>query len=178
MQRQSTSLRSKLAVAGVLILALVLAAPTAMARDHHYRHGGHDRSADVLGALVVGAVIGGVLVSASNHHHDRYRGGYYYPARPYASYGYASPQPYPAPVGYYGGYYGSQPGYGYRGRVNIGVVYSSGHGHYRHGRSYRRGGYYRHHGHQRGNWRGHRHHSYRGHRHHSGGSYYRHHRGH
>lgn len=142
------SIRNKLMVACALVAACVLAAPAAMAHDSYRGRG--DRSADILGALVVGAVIGGVLVSASQHHHDYYDSGYYYPAQAY-------PQP-----GYYGGYpaysyndggYYSYPSYPGYGSVNVGVVYTSGHDYRWRGRDNRhdrgargyygnRGGYY------------------------------------
>lgn len=139
MQGQFARIRNKLMVACSLAVAAVLAAPAAMAHDG-YRGGGH--SGDVLGALVVGAVIGGVIASAS---HDRYdNGGYYYPAQPQA-YGSAYYGGYPAytypayPAYSYGGGYG-YPAYG--GGVNVGVVYNSGGG-YRRGdnRGYYRGSY-------------------------------------
>jgi hypothetical protein len=145
MQRKTGSIRNSLVLACSLAVAAMLAAPTAMARGGY--HGHSDRSADVLGALVVGAVIGGVLVSASQQ--DRgYRGDAYYPAPAY----------YPT-QGYYGGYptygnggyYGS-PNYGYGGSVSVGVVYSGGHDNRWHrGNSYYRGErsgyYYSRHGH-------------------------------
>lgn len=118
MQRKSGSVRNKLMVACALVMAAVLAAPAAMARDR-YQHRGND-SADMLGALVVGAVIGGVLVSASQHRDRYYDGGYYYPAQPYPSQGYYGGYP---SYGYSGsGYYG-YPAYGYGDRVSVGVVY-------------------------------------------------------
>ena len=124
MKSRPGSIRNKLMLACALTAAAVLATPAAMAHDYR---GHRDDSGKVLGALVVGAVIGGVIASASEHHHDYYSGGYYYPA----------PQAY-APAGYYesgyasyptyGGYYSypSYPSYGYGSSVNVGVVYSSG----------------------------------------------------
>jgi len=152
MQQTSASLRNKLMVACALVAAAVLATPAAMAHEHH-GHG--DRAGAMIGALVVGAVIGGVVASAS-HDDDYYRGGYYYPAQPYPSdyYGYNSYPSYPynsypsysynSYPSYYGGGYYYPPTYG--SRVNIGVVYSN------------RGGRYRGH-----DYRGHYDHDYRGH---------------
>lgn len=174
MQRTYLSIRNKLMVACALVVACVLAAPTALAGDGHYRHSGNN-NADVIGALVVGAVIGGVLVSAAQDNHRDYYG---------AGYGYNYPQPaYPQP-GYYGGYpaysYGNAgyayPGYGYGSRVNIGVVYSSGgrsNYRYNNGRSYHGGsqgyygnrGSYRRGGHYNGYGRGHQGHYYQRHGH-------------
>lgn len=146
MQRQSGSIRNKLMLACALVVAAAFATPAAMAHGAYRGHGGN--GADVLGALVVGAVIGGVLVSASQHDHDYYRGGYAYPAPAY-------------PQGYYGGYpaysYGGGYGYPSYGSVNVGVVYSHrGDGYRGHGGQYYnrndhnrpRGhsGYYNHHG--------------------------------
>lgn len=174
MQRTTTSLRNRFMLGCALAAACALAAPSAFARGHYGHHGNH--SGDTLAALLVGAVIGGVLVSVSNHDHDYYRGGYYYPPQPYASYGYGYP-------GYAPAYYGGYPGYGYTGGVNVGVVYSGG-GYYGRTRNdYRRGGYrgYNHHRYYSSR-RGHdgyrdvrsRHgYSNRGYRHHSG-SYYQH----
>jgi hypothetical protein len=82
------SFRNKLMVACALVMAAILATPAAIARDH-YRHGGDD-TAKVVGALVVGAVIGGVLASSS-HRDNYYSGGNYYTAQPNQS-------------NYYGGY--------------------------------------------------------------------------
>jgi hypothetical protein len=148
MQSRFASLRNKLMVACAFAVAGVLATPAAFAHGNYHEHSGsHDD--DVVGALIVGAVIGGVLVSAS--HHDRYyQGGYYYPAQPYA------------PVSYYGdypAYYGSG-GYGYP--ATVGVTYVSG---YRGGRGYYHGsphdhyGYYTSHGHapSNGGWHDHGH---------------------
>lgn len=144
MQKTPGSIRNKLMIACAFVVACVLATPAAFAqaRGHHDRR---DHSADVIGALVVGAVIGGVLVSASQNHDRYYGNGYYYPQ--------AYPPP-PPPPGYYGnsGYYG-YPG---QGSVRIGVVYSPN-DHRRYGRSYgygrqpaypiRHNGHYRRHGH-------------------------------
>lgn len=125
------SLRNKLMIACALVMAAVLATPAAMARDH-YRHS--DNTGAVVGALVIGAVIGGVLASSS-HHDNYYQGGYAYPAQPYPSSYYGS-----YPSNYYGSYpaysYNSYPAYGYNSgyyapaprygsRVSVGVVYSS-----------------------------------------------------
>ncbi|HEX5354528.1 MAG TPA: hypothetical protein VFW60_10650 [Rhodanobacteraceae bacterium] len=108
MQLKSTSIRNKLMVACAFVVAGVLATPAAFAQSHHDRR---NHSADVIGALVVGAVIGGVLVSASQHQNGYYGNRYEYPERAY-----------PPPPRYYGdsGYY-RNPGYG---SVNIGVVYT------------------------------------------------------
>ncbi|MGH8190555.1 MAG: hypothetical protein ACREP2_03830 [Rhodanobacteraceae bacterium] len=135
MQRTSRSIRNKLMVACAFVVACVLAAPTAFAHDGRSHHS--NNGADVLGALVVGAVIGGVLVSASQNHHDYYNSGYNYP-----------PPAYPS-AGYYSGYpayaYGSPgyayPSYGYGSRVNVGVVYNS-HGNRAPTRYYRGRSYY------------------------------------
>ena len=149
MQTKSGSIRNKLMLACAFAVAAVLATPAAMAHDYR----GHwDDSGKVLGALVIGAVIGGVIASASQHHNDHYNGGYYYPAQPYPSNYYGS---YPA-YSYGNGYYGD-PGYSYGGRVNVGVVYSS-HGSYNH--RYRGS---RHYGGSYGNHRGGYHHGGRGH---------------
>lgn len=134
MQRDSLksrriSIRNRLMLACAIGAAFALATPAAMARGHYHYRG--NSSANVLGALVVGAVIGGVLVSASQQHNAYYGGGYYYPPQPYPSQGYyggyAAPYPaYPAYPAYTygtGGYYG-YPAYG--GGVSVGVVYSSG----------------------------------------------------
>lgn len=137
----SGSTRNKLMVACALVAAAVLATPAAMAHDRYYGHG--DRAGGLLGALIVGAVIGGVVASA-NSHDDRY----YYDS------GYYAPQPYPYASGYYGynaypSYpaYSSYPAYGYGGGyygsgVNVGVYYSGGRRGY--DRGYYRGsnGYY------------------------------------
>lgn len=167
MQRQSGSIHNKLMLACAMLAAAVLATPAAMAHD--YRGHGDD-SGKLLGALVVGAVIGGVLVSASEHH-DRYYDGGYYSAPAYPQQGYYGGEPaaysypsYPAYSYGNGGYY-HYPSYA--GSVNVGVVYSDqggrwrgrdGHyyggsrGHYRddqvYGRGYDRdrGRYYRRHG--------------------------------
>ncbi len=122
MQSKTASIRNKLMAACALVMAAVLAAPAAMAHDGYRGHGDH--SGDVLGALVVGAVIGGVLASASHHHDRYYDGGYAYPAQPYPSNYYGS---YPAYAYGNGGYYG-YPGYG--GGVSVGVVYSNRGGDY------------------------------------------------
>ena len=133
----SGSTRNKLMIAGAFAAAAVLATPVAMARDH-YGHG--NRSGDMLGALIVGAVIGGVVASASSHHDRYYYDNDYYAPQPYPSsyYGYSSYPTYPAYPAYgYGGYYGSG--------VNVGVRYSSGRNDWRgHDRSDYRGsnGYY------------------------------------
>lgn len=150
MQQKTGSIRNSLVLACSLAVAAMFAAPTAMARGGYYGHS--DRSADVLGALVVGAVIGGVLVSASQQ--DRgYRGDAYYPAPAYPVQGYYGGYPTYGNGGYYGsypaygngGYYGT-PSYGYGSSVNVGVVYSSGYDNRRHrGNSHYRGdrsGYY------------------------------------
>jgi hypothetical protein len=175
MQLKSTSLRGKLMIGCALLVACVLAAPAAMAHDRYQGRG--DRDSNLLGALVVGAVIGGVLVSASNHHRDYYGSGYYYPTTSYA------------PGGYYGGYpaygyggsYNSYPAYGYGGGVNVGVVYSNRGGYYGGSRGYyHRHGYDGYHGNngyrgeRRGNWNNGW--NRRGNDHHSSGGYY-HHRG-
>jgi hypothetical protein len=128
MQRTISGLRDKLMIACALVAACVLAAPSALAHDR-YRGGSHD--ADVLGALVVGAVIGGVLVGASRHQDE----GYYYPAQPYG------PVVYDDGPYYDGGYY-AYPDEGYGGAVSVGV-YSGGGGYY-YDRGYRGPrGYYR-----------------------------------
>src|SRR5581483_4738450 len=78
--KRISGLRNKLMAGCVLIAACVLATPAALAGDG-YSHHGSSHDSDVLGALVVGAVIGGVLVSATQHHHDYgygYPGGAYY----------------------------------------------------------------------------------------------------
>ncbi|MDE2496884.1 MAG: hypothetical protein KGK35_03570 [Xanthomonadaceae bacterium] len=127
MQRKPGSIRNKLMLAIALVAAAVLATPAAMAHD--YRGSGDD-SGRVLGALVVGAVIGGVIASASQH--DRYDSGYYYPAQSYPAQGYYESYPsYPAYSYGDGGYY-SYPSYPSYGGVNVGVVYSSrgGRGYY------------------------------------------------
>lgn len=135
----SASIRNKLMVACGLVTAVMLASPAALAHDGYYHHG--DRAGDLLGALVVGAVIGGVVAST---HRDRYYydGGYYAP-QPYPSgyYGYNNGYAYPAYQSYpaygYGGYYGSG--------VNVGVYYRGGYDHWRgHDRGYYRDsrGYY------------------------------------
>ena len=154
MQSKSRLIRNKLMLGCALMAAAVLATPAAMARG--YRGNGDD-SGKVLGALVVGAVIGGVIASASQH--DRYDNGYYYPAQNYPPQGYYQSYPsypsYPAYSYDNGGYYNSYPSYG---SVNVGVVYSShggrgyyggSHGNYGH-RSYggRGGGYGGSHGYQ------------------------------
>lgn len=144
MQGKSGSIRNKLMVGCALVAAAVLATPAAMAHDGYRGHG--DRSGDVLGALIVGAVIGGVLVSASQHHRDYYGGGYYYPAQAY-------PQPayyggYPAYSYNDGGYY-NYPSYPSYGSVNVGVVYGNHDNHWRNpgGRYYGGShGYYGNHG--------------------------------
>lgn len=142
--RKIVSFRNKLMLAIAFVAVAALAAPAAMARDYQpVRHGSHD--SDMLGALIVGAVIGGVLVSASQHH-DRYyygdRYGYGYAPQPtYYGGGYAY-APQPAYGNYYGGYpgyssggyYGNRgytPGYGY-GQVNVRI--GGGHGYYQRGR--------------------------------------------
>lgn len=163
MQRRSASFRNKLMLACALLAAAVLATPAAMAHDYYRGH--RDDTGRILGALVVGAVIGGVIASASNHHDRYYDGGYYYPAQNYPPQAYYQGYPsYPAYSYGSGGYYG-YPGYAHGGSVNVGVVYSNRgsyyRGHYRDryyhddGRYYRRshgyhdgrGRYYRHHDH-------------------------------
>lgn len=151
MQRKSGLIRTSLLLACMLAAAATFAAPTAMARGGYH---GND-SADVLGALVVGAVIGGVLVAASQQ--DRgYRGDAYYPAPAYPAQGYYGGYPAQSYGGGYpaydsGAYYGNA-GYGYGGRVNVGVVYSSGRGNGGHRgddryRGNRQGHYYSRYGH-------------------------------
>ena len=135
MQRKSGPIRNKLMLACALVAAAVLATPAAMAHD--YRGHGDD-SGKVLGALVVGAVIGGVIASASQHHDRYYDGGYYYPPQSYPQGYYES---YPAYSYNDGGYY-SYPSYPSYGSVNVGVVYSSGgRGYYRGSRGYDHRGY-------------------------------------
>lgn len=157
MQRKSGSIRNKLMLAGGLVAAAVMATPVAMA--HGYGH--NDDSGKVLGALVVGAVIGGVIASASQH--DRYDNGYYYPAQSYPPQGYYQSYPsYPAYSYGNGGYYNSYPSYpsypSYGG-VNVGVVYSNssrgGHGYY--------GGSHGNYGHRSYGGRGSGSHGYQGH---------------
>lgn len=123
MQSRARSIRGKLVILAAGALAIVLAAPVASARDHYY-HRDSSRGADVVGALVVGAVIGGVLASASQSRDAYYDGGYYPP-----------PQAYPPPAAYYPPpapvYYQPYPAYPqpvYGGGVSLGVVYSSGGG--------------------------------------------------
>jgi len=140
MKRKSGLIRNKLMLACALVAAAVLATPAAMARD--YRGHGGDDSGKVLGALVVGAVIGGVIASASQH--DRYDNGYYYPAQSYPPQGYYQSYPsYPAYSYGNGGYYDSYPNYPGYGSVNVGVVYSGrgGHGYYGGSRGDSRGYY-------------------------------------
>ena len=150
MQRKSGSIRNKLMLSCALVAAAVLATPAAMAHDY-YR--GHDDSGKVLGALVVGAVIGGVIASASTHHDRYYDGGYYYPAQSYPPQDYY--ESYPAYSYNDGGYY-SYPAYPSYGSVNVGVVYTGrgGHGYYGGSRGYDHRGYGGH-----GGYRGSDHHS-------------------
>jgi hypothetical protein len=140
------SVRNKLMFACALAAAAVLATPAAMAHDYYRGH--RDDSGKVLGALVVGAVIGGVIASASHNSRTYYDSGYY---SSYPGYSYGTGYGYP---GY--GYYGSS--------VNVGVVYGSGGNHWRgrDGRGYYNGG----HGYYRGG--GH----YDGRRHYDGRSQY------
>lgn len=132
MQSKSRLIRNKLMLGCALVAAAVLATPAAMARD--YRGHGDD-TGKVLGALVVGAVIGSVIASASQH--DRYDSGYYYPAQSYPPQGYYQSYPsypsYPAYSYGNGGYYNSYPSYG---GVNVGVVYSNSGGHRYYGGSH------------------------------------------
>lgn len=136
MQRKSGLIRNKLMLACALVAAAVLATPAAMARGYR---GHSDDSGKVLGALIVGAVIGGVIASASQH--DRYDNGYYYPAQSYPPQGYyQNYTSYPAYSYNDGGYY-NYPAYPSYGSVNVGVVYSGrgGHGYYGGSRGYPRG---------------------------------------
>lgn len=139
MQLKFSSLRGKLMVGCALLVACVLAAPAAMAHDRYQGRGSHD--SNLLGALVVGAVIGGVLVSASNHHRDYYGSGYYYPTASYAPGGYYGGYNGGYPAYGYGGSYNSYPAYGYGGGVNVGVVYSNRGGYYGGSRGYYSHGY-------------------------------------
>ncbi|MGH8214272.1 MAG: hypothetical protein ACREPZ_01035 [Rhodanobacteraceae bacterium] len=173
MQNRSDSLRNKLMVACALVTVAILATPAAMARDH-YRNS--NDTAKVVGALVVGAVIGGVLASSS-HHDNYYRGGYNYPAQAYPSNYYGS---YPAysynsyPAYSYNSYpaysYNSYPSYGsnyyapaprYGSGVRVGVVYSSHGDRSRNYRGHSQG--YRSHGDRSHDNRGGHGHYYRGH---------------
>lgn len=161
MQRKSGSIRNKLMLACALVAAAVLATPAAMAHD--YRGHGDD-SGKVLGALVVGAVIGGVIASASADHDRYYDNGYYYPPQSYPPQGYY--ESYPAYSYNDGGHY-SYPAYPSYGSVNVGVVYSSGgHGYYRGSRGYDHRGYGGHGGYRGGDYHvGGQEHYYSGHGH-------------
>ncbi len=156
MTNRSASIRNKLMLACALVMAGVLATPAALAHDR-YRH--HDNTGKVLGALVVGAVIGGVIASASQHDDGYYQSGYYQQGYPQQPYYYGSSYPaYPSYPAYY-------PSRGYGSSVNVGVVYTSGGGHYyRDSHRYRDRGYR--HGHRdRGYDRGGRGHYYSRHDH-------------
>lgn len=132
---RTASIRDKLMLACALVMAGVLATPAAMAHDHYRGH--RDDTGKVLGALVVGAVIGGVIASSSHQRDTYYGGGYYAPAPVYyPSQGYYGN--YPA-YSYGTGYYGSPAYYPSYGSVNVGVVYTSGGRHYRGRHDYRNG---------------------------------------
>jgi hypothetical protein len=150
MQRKSGSIRNKLMLACALVAAAVLATPAAMAHD--YRGHGDD-SGKVLGALVVGAVIGGVIASASADHDRYYDNGYYYPPQSYPPQGYY--ESYPAYSYNDDGYY-SYPAYPSYGSVNVGVVYTGrgGHGYYGGSRGYDHRGYGGHGGYRGGDHHG------------------------
>ena len=121
--------RNKSMLLCALAVTATLAAPGAFARDHGYyggyhdysRHGWHHDHGNTVGALIAGALIGGVIVNAIDHSSHRT----YYP-QPY----YAPPPP---PPGYYydDGYRG-QPyydnGYNNSGYYNQPTYYGDGGG--------------------------------------------------
>lgn len=120
MNAQRPRFRNKLMLLCGLLTAGMIAAPGAFARDHHYdrysgyhdygRHGWHHDHDNNVGALLAGAIIGGVIVNAIDHSHDYSRT--YYTSPSY----YSQPTYYgPPPSGYYyNDGYGSQ-GNGYYG---------------------------------------------------------------
>lgn len=121
MQTQRSRFRNKVMLLCGLLTAGMIAAPGAFARDHDYsrysghrdydRHGWHDRDhGNNVGALLAGAIIGGVIVNAIDHSHD-YSRTYYAPPSGYyynGGYGYNGNRYYDNGDG--GGYYGN--GYG------------------------------------------------------------------
>jgi hypothetical protein len=117
MQTQRSRFRNKVMLLCGLLTAGMIAAPGAFARDHDYsrysghrdygRHGWHDRSHNNVGALLAGAIIGGVIVNALDNSHD-YSRTYYAPPSGYYyndGYGYDGSRYYDN--GYGGGYYGN-----------------------------------------------------------------------
>lgn len=123
MHTQRSRFRNKLMLLCGFLTAGMIAAPGAFARGQDYsrysgyhdydRHGWRDRGHDDnnVGALLVGAIIGGVIVNALDNSHDYSRTYYAPPSGDYYNDGYGS---YDGSRyydnGYGGGYYGN--GYG------------------------------------------------------------------
>src|SRR5690348_15807986 len=118
MKLQAPRFRNKVMLLCGVLTAGMIAAPGAFARDHNYsrysghhdynRHGWHDRSrGNNVGALLAGAIIGGVIVNALDNSQDYSRTYYAPPSGYYYNDGYGS---YDGSRYYDNGYSG---GYGY-----------------------------------------------------------------
>lgn len=133
MKVQVSRFRNKVMLLCGVLTAGMIAAPGAFAHDHdsrysgyhnYDRHGWHDHDHDngSVGALLAGAVIGGVIVNALDHSHDYSRT--YYSGTPYyrSSY-YSQPTYYAPPSGYY--YNDGYGSYGNRGYYGNGGYYNN-----------------------------------------------------
>ncbi|HET9834832.1 MAG TPA: hypothetical protein VFP88_00590, partial [Rhodanobacteraceae bacterium] len=138
MNAQRPRFRNKLMLLCGLLTAGMIAAPGAFARDHHYnRHSGYqhydrhnswhgrDHNSNV-GALLAGALIGGVIVNAIDNS-DSYSRTYYSPPSGYYNDGYGSSGYYNNGYGYDGGgYYDRGYGTTYYGNAPAPTNYSQG----------------------------------------------------